>query len=362
MKNANRSEYTAHDFQTWRSVDGLDIAPKFQRRAVWTTPAKSYLIDTLIRSMPVPPLFLRTIQSKDRKKIIREVVDGQQRISAVLDYVDNKYRLSAALDSPYAGRSFSKLPPDIQDAILTYPFICEVLQGVSDKQVLEIFSRLNQYSVPLNEQELRNGTYFGYFKQLAYRLGYDYVDLWRDYGLFSDQKIARMLEAEFVSELLIAEIAGMQDKKRTISDFYEMYDQQFEGREKFESRFRKIMDVIANAIGEAISATPFKKPLLFYSLFCAIYHRAYGIPGEKIASPKKSITALESQQIGSAIASLSAVLEQFADQEEEDPEEEADELSSRERRFAIAAAKQTDNIEPRRIRMEMIYRTAFGSK
>ena len=358
MKNANRSEYTAHDFQTWRSADALDIAPKFQRRAVWTTPAKSFLIDTLMRGMPVPPLFLRTVQSKDKKKIVREVVDGQQRISAVLDFVDNKFRLSNALDSPHAGKSFSKLPSDAQDAILTYPFICEVLQGVSDKQVLEIFARLNQYSVPLNEQELRNGTYFGYFKQLAYRLGYDYVDLWRDYGLFSDQKIARMLEVEFVSELLIAQLGGMQDKKRTISDFYEKYDQEFSNRERMAARFRKVMGVITESVGEIISETQFRKPLLFYSLFCAIYHRAYGLDGEKIHTPKKQIMVEEYSDIASAVASLTTVLEQFA-AEEESPKE-GGELTSRERRFAIAAAKQTDNIQPRRIRMETIYRAAFS--
>lgn len=166
--------------------------------------------------------------------------------------------------------------------------------------------------MPLNDQELRNGTYFGYFKQLAYRLSYDFVDVWRDYGLFSDQKIARMLEAEFVSELLAAQISGMQDKKRTLSEFYEKYDQQFLGRERVETRFRKVMDVIAAAVGPFINETPFKKPFMFYSLFRALYHRMSGLEGEKLPTAKKPIIDDELGDISSAVASLIDVLEKYA--------------------------------------------------
>lgn len=360
MNTANRSEYTAHDFQMWRENDALNIAPKFQRRGVWTTPAKSFLIDTLIRRMPVPPIFLRAVQGKDRKKIVREVVDGQQRVSAVLDFLDGKYRLSSALDSPHAGKSFSKLPADIQDAISTYPFICEVFQGVTDKEVLEIFSRLNQYSVPLNDQELRNGTYFGYFKQLAYRLAYDHVEVWKILGLFNDQKIARMLEVEFTSELLIAQLAGMQDKKKSISDFYRDYDEKFANRDQMKARFTKTMDVIIGATGEILSDTPFKKPFLFYSLFCAVYHRMFGLEGEKIVSPKRLISATDYSAIESAVATLTDVLDVYSIEQQGNSSQDKSELDARSRRFAIASDKQTDNIEPRRTRLEAIYRLAFS--
>src|SRR2546428_514680 len=86
----DRSTYTPLDFSSWREAEGLSLTPKFQRRGVWTTPARSFLIDTLIRGLPVPPIYLRTTQSADRKRIVREVVDGQQRISAVLDFIDGK--------------------------------------------------------------------------------------------------------------------------------------------------------------------------------------------------------------------------------------------------------------------------------
>jgi len=352
MTKANRSEYTALDFQSWQQQDSLNITPKFQRRAVWTTPAKSYLIDTLINQMPVPPLFIRVVQSDDRKKIVREVVDGQQRISAVLDFVAGKYTLSKTLDSPYAGRSFGKLPIYAQDAITTFPFICEILQGISDKEVLEIFSRLNQNSVPLNDQELRNGTFFGYFKQSAYRLAYEHVGFWKSMNIFSDQKIARMLEVEFTSELLIAQMVGMQDKKKSISTFYEKYDDEFPQRTKFEDRFRKTIDIIGQSLGENLKDTPFKRTPIFYSLFCAVYHRLYGLPKLKSSTPQKALSNTEQQNLLSTVARLSEALQQY--------EEDDDKLPPSLRRFAIASSRQTDNIEPREIRASTIYRVAFG--
>ena len=99
-----------------------------------------------------------------------------------------KYALSKSLDAKYAGRWFSDLPDELADSIRTFRFSCEVLQGISDKEVLEIFARLNTYSVQLSNQELRNGTYFGYFKQTAYRLALEHIEFWRRHAIFSERE------------------------------------------------------------------------------------------------------------------------------------------------------------------------------
>lgn len=39
-----------------------------------------------------------------------------------------------------------------------------VLEGTEDEDVLEIFSRINAYTVPLNAQEKLNAKYVGAFK------------------------------------------------------------------------------------------------------------------------------------------------------------------------------------------------------
>ena len=42
--------------------------------------------------MPVPPIYLRVRQSDDKKRIVREVVDGQQRVASVLKLLRNELR------------------------------------------------------------------------------------------------------------------------------------------------------------------------------------------------------------------------------------------------------------------------------
>ena len=94
--------------------------------------------------------------------------------------------------------------------------MCEVFHGISDAEVLEIFARVNTYSVPLNRQELLNGKYFGFFKQSAYKLAYEHLEFWRRNGIYSETAIARMSEVELTSELMIVLTDGMQQKIEAI--------------------------------------------------------------------------------------------------------------------------------------------------
>lgn len=210
MEKPNPSSHSAQEFRDWRDDKTLIITPKFQRREVWKTPARSYFIESVLQDIPIPPVFLRIRQDKQLKRVVREVIDGQQRIRAILDYMDDDYALSKSINN-YGGKKFSALPAEIRQKIENFTFSCSVFQQISDEDVLEVFARVNTYSVPLNDQELRNGRYFGHFKQAAYILAHRHLEFWRAHDIFSESGIARMLEVELVSELLIAMMDGQQD-------------------------------------------------------------------------------------------------------------------------------------------------------
>jgi hypothetical protein len=350
MNPSVRSVYTPVDFTQWRANDSLSLTPKFQRRGVWKTVARSFFIDTLLRGMPIPPIYIRQTQSPKRDRVIREVVDGQQRVSAVMDFMDDEYKLSRTLKADWAGKNFSQLSQAERDRITTYSFSSEVFHGISDLEVLEIFSRLNTYSVPLNSQELRNGRFFGRFKQSAYALAYEHLEFWRHHRIFTEQNIARMLEAEFVSELLVAFLAGMQDKKKSLDTFYEDYDEKFAQQALLEKRFRQVVDEINAAFGDNLRDTPFRRPPLLYSLFCAIYHRQYGLPEAKPATPKKGLSRDERTALSDAVKVLS---------EKYDLARADEEVSKAYAMFVSASLSQTDNIRPRLERFNAIYREAF---
>ena len=351
IKKTERSNYTTLDFVTWQEDKTLVLTPKFQRRGVWSAGARSFFIDTLIRGMPVPPVFLRSRQSDDRKKVIREVVDGQQRLTAVLDYLKNGFKLKKALNKRWANKRFSDLRMEYQNAIHEFSFNCEVFKGVSDAYIFEVFARLNTYSVPLNPQELRNGRFFGFFKQSAYQLAYECVEFWRKHGIFSDRAIARMQEVELTSELLIAEMHGLQDKKKSIDKFYEKYEESFDKRKRTEARFLVTIAAIESAIGDALDETEFVRAPLFYTLFCAVYHRLYGLPHCNLPTSKgRSLSSNEGNALRDALQKLSEVIAAAR--------EEAD-YPTRYTQFVSACLRSTDNIQNRTIRLREVYKEAF---
>src|SRR5699024_10416368 len=90
--------YVALDLLTWKEQGVLVLSPKFQRRNVWKTGARSFFMDTILRGYPVPPLHLR-LERNPKRGMVRDVIDGQQRLRALFDFIEGKYKLSSQLDS-----------------------------------------------------------------------------------------------------------------------------------------------------------------------------------------------------------------------------------------------------------------------
>jgi hypothetical protein len=307
------------------------------------------------------------------KGAVREVVDGQQRMRTVFDFMSGKFRLSRLPGSEWSGLTFAQLGQQQRDALQMYKFHVYQYQNVSDQVILEIFARINTYSVVLNAQELRNGKYFGYFKSLVYQLGLDYLAFWRAAGIFTERGIARMQEAELTSELLILQMDGIQDKKNSIDEFYSHLDNEW-GEEPArwqvnrsgirgerplewlspamaEERFIATMTALGDVVGEVLSSSEFSRTPLFYTLYAAIYHRLYGLPGVELKTPKLPLGENDALRLREAVELLSAVLsENSADDEEK--------ISSKFRSFVIASARQTDNIIPRQRRLEALWELA----
>lgn len=348
----DKALYTSEDFQDWKARGSLEITPKFQRRLVWRTPDRSYFIDTILRGMTVPPIYLRLIQDASTTKTIKEVVDGQQRLRSVLDFMDDEYRLSKTLGTIWAGKRFSDLSQGQKDQIRNFGFSCETFKGISDQQVLEVFCRLNMNGVPLNNQELRNGKYFGLFKQSSFGLALDFLQFWRNHKLFTELGIARMLEVELTSELLIAGNDGMQDKKGSLDKFYRDWEEKYPEQKRDEKRFRETMNVISDTFkNDSLAQTEFHRPPMFYTLYGVIYHHLYGLPGVQRRTPRKHLTADNRQSLHDATLRLSDVVAQSKDPANETPQKY--------QAFLQASSRQTDNIKPRLARFNTLYETAF---
>ena len=288
MKNFDSRTYSINDFIEWEDRKQLEISPKFQRRSVWSPQAKSYLIDTILKDKPLPKIFIRATTDPKTKRTVREIVDGQQRMRAILSFVKDGFKISKIHNEEYGGMTYSELPEDVQADFLKYEISVDLLLDLSDRDVLDIFARLNTYSVSLNKQELFNVKYFGYFKQLVYKLSGDYYAFWTENKIFTERKIVRMAEAELVTDLLIAILDGIQSKKNA-EKYYQAYDETMEDRKEIENNFVNTMNLIGNLFENTLQDSNFRTVPNFYGLFIALYHMNYAIPNLEIARHKIDI-------------------------------------------------------------------------
>ncbi|MCH8309768.1 MAG: DUF262 domain-containing protein, partial [Chloroflexi bacterium] len=153
--------YRINDLVGWADRNELVLSPSFQRRQIWTRQGKSYLIDSIVRGMPIPQFFIREIVHTRERRTVREVVDGQQRISTILDFVAGKFSILRSHNPELSGMRYAELPEHIQRTILSFPLSVNILTTGDDAEVPEIFSRINSYSVTLTRPENLKATYTG---------------------------------------------------------------------------------------------------------------------------------------------------------------------------------------------------------
>ena len=75
----------------------------------------------------------------------------------------NKFALDKLPESPWANLTFDDLNEDDRKAFYGHLFSVRALFTDNDREVRDMFRRLNKYLTPLNAQELRNATYQGPF-------------------------------------------------------------------------------------------------------------------------------------------------------------------------------------------------------
>ncbi|MGB6566280.1 MAG: DUF262 domain-containing protein, partial [Xanthobacteraceae bacterium] len=94
MKSFDSRVYSINDFVEWEKQGQLVLNPAFQRRAVWSDKAKSYLMDTIVRGKPIPKIFIRQTLNVATKTSLREAVDGQQRLRTILSFIKDGFVIS----------------------------------------------------------------------------------------------------------------------------------------------------------------------------------------------------------------------------------------------------------------------------
>ena len=256
------------------------------------------------------------------------VVDGQQRLRAIFEYLDGRFAV-ADTDASWKNKKFEGLSTDQQQQILNYDLIVEELSGYSEKDIRDMFLRMNKYVVKLSPQEMRNAKYKGKFKDFVDRLGK--WKQWSSYRIFSDSQVARMKPTEFAAELAVLLIEGPQDKKAVLDLYYGEYRDKFEAGSSVEKLLGEYLEWIASTVPN-FKKGRFRKPTDLYSLIGAL---------DIVSRHGKRLRALDNAVIGERLAAF---------ERQTSEKDVGGEVAT----YVVAASRQTDNIKPRTARIEII--------
>jgi uncharacterized protein with ParB-like and HNH nuclease domain len=139
---------------------------KYQRKLVWTVDEKEYLIDSVVNDLPIPLILLA--QTEDGKL---EIIDGLQRLNAIISFIENRYtkdglffdvsqssraRQSAELGLFEMETDETKLLDSKRCAdFLDYQLAITIYPSSDEKEITDIFGRINSGGKQLSPQEKR---------------------------------------------------------------------------------------------------------------------------------------------------------------------------------------------------------------
>jgi hypothetical protein len=282
MERVDYESLIISDLLGFFNSKSLDINPWYQRRSVWSSPQRAYLMNTIFEKKPVPSIYIRQKIDIESEKSIKEVVDGQQRVRTIIAYRADEF---AAKHPNHRSRvKYSELSAAQKTSLLSTSLSVGYLIGATDQDVIEIFGRINSVSKTLNPMEKINALYSGEFKQFSLNQAVLRLPFWRSTTIFSANEISRMQEVQFVSDLAINLIEGLVDySPNKIKAYYKNFDEDFPQEEDVASRLEAVFSKLAALPATSFSDTIFQSAQVTFSLILVLDAKRAAMPSaEKI--------------------------------------------------------------------------------
>ena len=244
----------------------LVFKPPFQRNPVWLDKHKAYLVDTALHRLPIPEVYIQK-ETDQEGHTVWSVIDGQQRIRTLLEFTRGEVELMDEYSPGRDGERWEDLTGDEKIAFWNYRILTREVEGASDTDLRDMFTRLNRHTVSLNAQELRNARHKGEFITTVTELADQ--EFWAESGIVTANEIRRMLDIEYVAELLIGIMHGPQNKKSTLDGFFEAYEGGIPDKQAWLARFEQARSTIVELIPD-LRHSRWRGKSDFYSIFLAV--------------------------------------------------------------------------------------------
>jgi hypothetical protein len=168
------TDWTTETIVSQLKRGNINLSPRYQRRNAWNSARKSLFIESLILGLPIPQIILAE-ERHQRGRFI--VIDGKQRLLAIRQFASSKddaefpqLKLSGLTDrADLNGATYEKLHADqnLRDDLNNFEnqtVRTVVIRGWEhEKYLYSVFLRINNGSVQLSPQELRQALHPGGF-------------------------------------------------------------------------------------------------------------------------------------------------------------------------------------------------------
>jgi hypothetical protein len=270
------SNYSVQELLDMIDRKELTINSDYQRgTALWPDSASAYFIDTIINKFIFPKIYIYGYFDRKQRRSRKELVDGQQRISAIRRFVDDDFTLRG--EGENFGKKFSQLDEETQAKILSYIVPVDVISDATTSDILQMFRRMNSYTLPLNEAEKRHASYQGSFKWFTDSIANILNEYFIEYGVLSKRQISRMNDAALITDCILAFESGIVSSSPKLLDgIYKKYDEEFVPKERYREIILHSVDYIVANFSD-LRLTYLMKPYAWHSLITAMVHCKYGI-------------------------------------------------------------------------------------
>lgn len=258
----------------------LIIRPEYQRLFRWTNKQKTALIESILLSIPIPPIFV----SEDRDGIW-ELIDGLQRVSTFISFygelqkniseiqysyqddedeelspeeeqirqekIGNKWILeSGGIIESLEGFNIDTLPSGLKINLKRAVCRVEILRGDSSTSMkYELFKRLNSGGSKLKPQEIRNAI----FRGIDTRLNELLLKLSQDARFQNLTKLSNAKRQELYDQELILRFIAFLNNAENVNDNTENYLNDFMESavsnpnfdyQTYENQFIEVLDIL----------------------------------------------------------------------------------------------------------------------
>lgn len=278
------AKYSIAELRAWFVDKVLTVNKDYQRSSgLWPTSAKSYFIDSILRDFPFPKVYFHEKLDKAQKRPHREIVDGQQRLTTIFDFAEDGFALGSNA-AEFAGKRLSDLPQEVQDSFWTYTVSVDVIRNADRTNILQMFRRMNAFTLPLNSAEKRHSEFYGEFKDWVNQILDIYGSILVDWKVFTNRQIVRMGDAEFVTDVALAANDGIvSTSPKRLTELYAKNETGGAELADIDAKVRGALEVVRQQLS-GIQGSYAVKPHMLHSLLTALMHNKFDLPGVAAAT------------------------------------------------------------------------------